>query len=938
MFHLVLQRILHKKWMIASLLIGNILLVAIAVSHPLYQASSAKGMLEEEFNQAFDENNRYPMMIRTIGRTRKTGGRNVTVNMREKANDMSELIGLPILSEVCFRNMITATAKSTTVHDGMLNEQKLALSSLSDLDEHCTILSGRMYSDKVTEDGFYEAIISQSVMVEFDLIIGEELEFESVRDKDGNPLHVRIVGVFTNSEDEDLYWYKSPVNYVKDLMLDPGLYEESFLYDGANKKYQIDEEWTLIPDYYAIATEDVDRIIDFTESFVRDNDSLYSEVETSDYVSILKNFRTKNKQISVMLTILEIPVILLLLAFIFMISRQMLGMEEGEIALLRSRGASGFHIFKLYLIQSLILSGVAYVIGIPLGTLITKLLGASDAFLSFSGSKGISLLFTSEMFLYGIAAVVLSMIMTLLPVFKKDKTSIVAVKRKRNRQEKPLWMKLYLDIICLGVSLYGYYSFVNSQDEILARVLSGKSLDVLLFLSAALFILGMGLLTVRLHRSIMKLIYKAGRKRWKPAQYTSFLQLIRTGNKQAFVMVFLVLTVSFGLFYTTIARTIVANAEVNTEYSVGSDIRMTEYWMKDTRRHSESSGDKAVAYYEPDFSKFSQIEGVSAARVYLNNSSAVVLDSKRYNTKVMAINTKEFGQVASVDNKFMEYNYYDYLNVLSKNSDAVLLSSNYRDKLKIKLGDTITVSVGSPGGNSAMKAVVYGFFDYWPTYAPTTITIAGDESTQVTDNYLVVANLSKIQSICGVMPYEVWLDMDGDTDVFYDFVNEKEINVTSVTDKTDAVSAIHEDPLFVGTNGILTMSFITILIVCSIGYLIYWSLSIKSRELQFGIFRAMGMTHKEIVRMLANEQAFTGLYCIVAGLLTGLLASYLFVPIIQIAYSAADRVLPMELITETGDVVRLVAIILLVFAVCLFVLIRQVFAMKISQALKLGED
>ena len=40
MFHLVLQRILHKKWMVASLLIGNILLIAIAVSHPMYQEAS----------------------------------------------------------------------------------------------------------------------------------------------------------------------------------------------------------------------------------------------------------------------------------------------------------------------------------------------------------------------------------------------------------------------------------------------------------------------------------------------------------------------------------------------------------------------------------------------------------------------------------------------------------------------------------------------------------------------------------------------------------------------------------------------------------------------------------------------------------------------------------------------------------------------------------
>ena len=36
MFHLMLQKVLHKKWMAISLLIGNILLVAIAVSHPMY--------------------------------------------------------------------------------------------------------------------------------------------------------------------------------------------------------------------------------------------------------------------------------------------------------------------------------------------------------------------------------------------------------------------------------------------------------------------------------------------------------------------------------------------------------------------------------------------------------------------------------------------------------------------------------------------------------------------------------------------------------------------------------------------------------------------------------------------------------------------------------------------------------------------------------------
>ena len=102
--------------------------------------------------------------------------------------------------------------------------------------------------------------------------------------------------------------------------------------------------------------------------------------------------------------------------------------------MLKSRGASGFQIFKLYLMQSLVVSGVGVVIGLPLGALITKLLGRADAFLSFSGGRNMELIFTWEAVIYALIAALLSVLMTLLPVLKKDKTSIVAVKRRRSRQ------------------------------------------------------------------------------------------------------------------------------------------------------------------------------------------------------------------------------------------------------------------------------------------------------------------------------------------------------------------------------------------------------------------------------------------------------------------------------------------------------------------------
>lgn len=115
-------------------------------------------------------------------------------------------------------------------------------------------------------------------------------------------------------------------------------------------------------------------------------------------------------------------------------------------------------------------------------------------------------------------------------------------------------------------------------------------------------------------------------------------------------------------------------------------------------------------------------------------------------------------------------------------------------------------------------------------------------------------------------------------------------------------------------------------------------MSIRSRELLFGVFRAMGMSKQEIIHMLINEQLFTGLYSIIVGTIIGHLASSWYVPLIQIAYAAADQILPLELITKLNDMIRLFIVIGMVFVSCIAILIRLVFKMKIAQALKLGED
>jgi len=141
-----------------------------------------------------------------------------------------------------------------------------------------------------------------------------------------------------------------------------------------------------------------------------------------------------------------------------------------------------------------------------------------------------------------------------------------------------------------------------------------------------------------------------------------------------------------------------------------------------------------------------------------------------------------------------------------------------------------------------------------------------------------------------------------------------------------------------GTNGILTVGFMVVLLLCSVGFLIYWILSIQSRSLLFGIFRAMGMSMREVFTMLINEQVFISGLSIAVGALVGHLTAMLYMPLIQLGYAASDNAIPLEVISSSTDQLRLLSVVGAVMLLCMMILGMLISHMKVTQALKLGED
>ena len=483
-----------------------------------------------------------------------------------------------------------------------------------------------------------------------------------------------------------------------------------------------------------------------------------------------------------------------------------------------------------------------------------------------------------------------------------------------------------------------------------------------MILDNSLFIFAAALLCVRLTGLIILLVDRLFKKHFSPAMYASFLQLKRTRYNQGFLAVFLIMTVAGGIFDANMARTMNSNMEKRIVYNVGCDAIYNE----DFRLRIQYNKDGSVnwMYDEPDFGKYESLknegicDGVTRVledeRVDISAGSGSVSDAY-----LMAINTKEFGETAKLqsdqNDDINDAHWFNYLNELAKEPDGVIISSNLAKALGLKVGDSLNYSRYVPEAvdddqiyaseNAKVCAIVKGF----PGYERYTYETDADKNVTEQEKYLIVANYATVVEKFGMTPYSVWMNLSKgktvDDIVGYlggENSGDNDIKTTEIYKKlTSAQQLIEENKNSATvqiTNGMFTLSFILSLIVCSVGFLLYWVMTLKQRELQFGIYRAMGMRMREVKAMLLNEQIFLSFLPLLAGAGIGIAATAMFVRLISIIYLPQKHNIGVNVYIYPSDMLELAGVLFVAVAVCYVVISRLLKSMKIAQALRLGED
>ncbi len=944
----VINKLWKRKWMAISLIIGNVLLVGMIVGNIVYTNAVLNRVLVKDFNKYMSDTGTYPMQTEIEIRMDKSRS---DASVARKVKELEGLteglagsLGLDkkeLISRYYIRTNYLFAPEDKEHSDFVLN-----LSFLSDLEEHSTILSGEMYHNELV-DGAIEVIVSRKTMMEHDLMVGMELYVADARDPEGNPYKIRVSGVFQNSVEQDAYWVDSPDSFSREFFMDEGLFRSMFV-DYENPQYKWSSVWNVLIDYDDIKSGQSDHITQTMEEFNAKVKGIDVYFYKEYFSSILTDFQVKQVKLQNILFLLEVPIFILLVIFIYMVNNQLMLLERNDIAILKSRGASNGHIMGIYLIQGVLIAIMGLALGIPLGLFFCHTLGNANAFLEFVTRTALSLEFTLQAGLAAIFCALFSLGITLVLAFFHTRETIVSYKRKMSRRNKKkiLW-SFVAGAVTLGVSFYGLYSFNLHSDTLAQSSEAGAGLDPLLFSGSMFFIIGAAFFVQGIFPILVNFIFRLGRNWWKPSTYAAFQQVVKGSDNQGFIILFIILTVSLGIYDANLARTINGNEEDRIVYATGADLVVQEKWVSNAesvasyintlrtmgQNVDESSFD--IFFEEPDFNRYLNLEEVErATKVLVNKDIQVSLDKGKINATLMGINTKEFGETAIFKTKLLDQHWYHHLNEMAADESGIIVSSNFKKLYGNKIGDMLTYY----DGNGTTRGIIKGFVDYWPSYEPVARTVDTDGKEKELDQFLIVANLTKVQAVWGITPYQVWMKTNGSTSFIYNFATENNIVFEDFKDISAQIIEKNNNPFYQGTNGVLTLGFIIILLICAVGFLIFWIFSILSRTLQFGVFRAMGMTISEIIGMLLREQFFLSVIPISIGLFIGHYVSKLFVPIIQIAYTSSEQIIPLEIINLQSDQFRVLMIVGIMVVLCMAFIGKLISDLKVTQALKLGED
>jgi putative ABC transport system permease protein len=264
---LVIRKMLRNKWLVLCLLIGCILSVAMVGSVPGYTDAVFQNMLTKDLESYQSTSNLFPghyYVKAAISQGFKESDRiNAFLMFEKEIPKRVEQLGVPYVTKNIKISLYNMNITPEIPRDIRTRTRSVKLEALVDIKDHIKILQGRMYSDETT-DGLYEVIVTEAAMKRHDLLLDEVYVLSDnrvegyIRNSGKQIPKIKVVGVFTMSDEKDPYWFQGIKNFESSMIMNIDQLRKDFI--DTKSVMLTNCDWYYALDYHKIKLSELETL------------------------------------------------------------------------------------------------------------------------------------------------------------------------------------------------------------------------------------------------------------------------------------------------------------------------------------------------------------------------------------------------------------------------------------------------------------------------------------------------------------------------------------------------------------------------------------------------------------------------------------------------------------------------------------------------------
>ena len=260
----------------------------------------------------------------------------------------------------------------------------------------------------------------------------------------------------------------------------------------------------------------------------------------------------------------------------------------------------------------------------------------------------------------------------------------------------------------------------------------------------------------------------------------------------------------------------------------------------------------------------------------------------------------------------------------------VLGTQSLLDAYGAKLGDTLHMSTQS----TRFEAQVVELIDYIPTMYP------NDDPFMIVSAEALHRRVNVSTAFIERNPNEYWISLSDpvDEETIAAALEPTRGRYRDVIDRTEELHRAAIDPLVsAGWKALLSLAFVTVLVVAALGFLVHSRISFDARRGEFATLRSIGLSIRQVTSLVLIEQLLVIGVAVGFGIFLGLRVGAVVMPYLANTSESGLVTPPMILEVEWAGFGVTFGLFFLVFAVVLGALVISVHRTAIHAVMRSGE-